>query len=73
MAPNTKDWGRGNARNGFNVSRERWEQHDNHGGQAAHYTRYSDDGKGNSERTSHDIRPSESGGWNVENSHSNKQ
>jgi hypothetical protein len=63
----------GKETDGFNVSRERWDNHPTHGGQSAHYTHYSDDGKGNSERTSHDISPSKSGGWNVNDSHSNKQ
>ena len=63
----------GNEREGFNVSRERWENNDGYGGQSAHYTHYKDDGRGNSERTSHDVSPSPSGGFNVSDSHSNKQ
>lgn len=43
------------------------------GGTSAHVTHFSNDGKGNSERTSSDITPSPSGGWTVSDTHTTQQ
>ena len=44
-----------------------------YGGTEAHVTHYSNDGKGNSERTSSNLTPSPTGGWTVSDTHTTKQ
>jgi len=56
-----------------NWSRQKVVGDDRSGGTSAHVTHWSNDGKGNSERTSSDLNPSPSGGWTVDNTHTTQQ
>lgn len=72
MAPGRKT---GKEESGSTWSREKFEASDDgsYGGSSAHVTHWSNDGKGNSERTSSDLTPSPSGGWQVSETHTTKQ
>ena len=63
----------GNPKEGTNWSKDKFSGNNKYGGNSSHRTSYVDDGKGNASRESSDIKPSPSGGWVVENTHSNKQ
>jgi len=58
---------------GTNRSRESYGGNENYGGTSSHVTVWSNDGQGNSERTSCDLTPSPSGGWDVSDTHTTKQ
>lgn len=72
MGPGRKT---GEEKSGFTWSRERFvsSEDGSYGGSQAHVTRWSNDGRGNSERTSSDLTPSPSSGWQISNTHTTKQ
>lgn len=63
----------GEEQEGSTWSRREFVGDDQCGGDKAHVTHWSNDGQGNSERTSSDLSPSPSGGWVVENTHTTEQ
>lgn len=63
----------GEEQSGSNWSRQEVVGDDRCGGTSAHVTHWSNDGNGNSERTSSDLNPSPSGGWTVDNTHTTQQ
>ena len=72
MAPGRKT---GQEKSGSTWSRDRFvsSEDGSYGGNEAHVTHWKNDGQGNSERTSSDLKPSPSGGWTVEDTHTTKQ